>query len=165
MVKKSSHTICFFGAAAGFLILAIGVFLFHPASYLILNKGVVALRTVASLMFWIGLLAGIGLLIAASLILKKKAPDFLRDYKEKASENGKAAWLRRSLLKTKLSILMLVFFVVGVVGSAICIANNPLSTYHTFFFIALAVLGIFEYIVFNSKNFMYIVRRSEKNEE
>ena len=157
-MKKSAHTICFLGSAAAFLILAVAVFLFHPATMLSLNQGSNGLRLVASLLFWAGLLTGLALQAAAALLRRKKAPDFARQY------NKRHKAFRQRLWKTRLSMLLTACFAVGLVGSGISIALDPLTSYHTFFFIALAVFGLCEYLVFNSINCMYFMRRSEKNE-
>lgn len=158
-MKKMAPAICVIGSAVGFLILAVAVFLFYPASYLALNRGTSTLQLVAFLLFWGGLLVGV-LLQGVCLVLRKRAaPDYRRRRRNKLKKLSAAKRMRRLLIDNIAAGFMAIVFLVGLAGSVISIVDNPISSCHTFVFMALAVLGLFEYLAFNSLNFAYAISK------
>lgn len=159
-MRKNSVTVAFWISAAGFFLMALAVFLFYPSSYLELNRGDERLAYAASAMFWVGLLSGIIAQIVATVLRNRKDNTFARMYHHKLRKKG-VSRLRRSLPKGIVPLVFAALFLIGLVGSIISLIQSLNSSYHTFFFLALTVLGLFEYIVFNSINFIYIKRSEE----
>lgn len=157
-MKKKLIKTCFWGSVAGYLIMSVSLFLFHPAAMLALNQGKTTLQMVSSLTFWIGFLLGTILLIATYIIRKKAAPDFCWILNETAKKSFKVR-LISWLIQTPMSLVLIGVFLVGLIGSVISLICSTNSSYHTFAFLALTLLGVSEYIVFNNLNFAYITAK------
>ena len=159
-MRKSREQICFWGSALGFLVVSVAIFLCYPASYMALNRESDALRITACILFWLGLLMGLVFQIICFVLRKRQQPDYKTQFKQSVSGIIKGYFARNQIVW-----FMIAAFIVGLLGSAVSLANSNSSNYHTFFFMALTVFGFCEYLVFNSLNFAYIMQRSENNEK
>lgn len=159
-MRKVVQRICFWGSAGGFLLMSTAIFLFYPASYLALNKGTDSLQMISSIMFWAGLLLGLGLQIVSWILRRLEQPDYKIRFMEK-----RTGVLKKHIARNGIVWIMLVGFLVGLVGSIASLAHSTNSSYHTFFFMALTAFGVCEYFAFNSLNFAYTMQRSENDEK
>ena len=159
MIYKSKQGICFLISVCGIFLMSVAIFLFYPGSYLTLNKGNSMLQLFASLLFWVGLLAG-AVLQTISLVLRRKAaPKFRKELAKEQEECSKKQRLYRAAFKNKIALGMAIGFLIGVVGMVCSLIHSMDSSYHTFFFMALTVFGLFEYLAFNSINFVYAMSK------
>jgi hypothetical protein len=142
----------------GFLACAVAVFLFYPAMLQRLNSGSNALQIAAAIMFYAGLLVGILGILFTTIFRATKAPNFKKWLREQQAKRNIGIF-RRTVLKNWSAALCLLVFLVGLIGSIISIAVDESSSYHTFAFLACTVLGLSEYFVFNSINFMYLFKK------
>lgn len=163
-MKDKIIKICFWGSVAGYALMSVALFLFHPASMMKINQGNLTLQRVSGLMFWVGALLGTGLLITTFILRKKHAPNFEWILDEDAQSSLRIR-ITTWLFQTPMSVICVVVFLVGLIGSIASLMHSTYSSYHTFAFMALTLLGISEYIVFNNLNFAYITTRSEIDEQ
>lgn len=152
-MRKKTSKILYLSSAVSFFLLAVSVLLFYPSSYLFLNKGSRVLRYIAGILFWVSACSGI-ILQVVSRIMYGKLP-----------KSNNTDGIKSVLLRTPLSLIMAAIALIGVVGSAISMAITMNSTLHTFFFLAFAVLGITEYLVFNSRYFTNFMKRSDESDK
>lgn len=155
MTRKMSQGICFFGSACGLLIMSVALALFYPGSYLTLNRGNVGLQITASLLFWGGLLVGIVMQCVSLILRRKQNPEFKKNMKTEAAEKT----VVQRIFKNKLAMAMAVCFLVGVIGTVCSLIHTTDSRWYTFVFMALALLGLSEYLAFNSVNFAYAMHK------
>ena len=148
-------------ASAGVFLMWLHRGMFRPMGYWQLNRGETPPTDASSVMFWLGLLAGVIAQIVAVVLRKKQDRTFVRMYRHKQRKNGVNRF-RQIFVKSWISIAAAAVFLIGLIGSTISLIQSVNSSYHTFFFLALTVLGLFEYFVFNSINYVYI-RRSEED--
>ena len=161
-MRRTTQSICFLGSVFGIFVMSVAIFLFYPGSYMALNKGSTALQLTASLLFCLGLLAGVILQIISLVLRKRRAPDFRRQMMTRLHELSKSKRIHRLLFQNRLAVLMVCVFLVGLVGTVCSLIQSTNSSSHTFFFIALTVFGLFEYMAFNSLNFAYSMREEWK---
>lgn len=161
-MRRTSQSLCFLGSAAGFLVMSIAVFLFYPASYLALNKGTTVLQLIAFILFWAGLAAGVVLQVISLVLRRRKTSDYRQQRRDWLKSLGTGNRIRRLLLQNRIAGIMAIGFLIGLVGSVASILESPVSSYHTFFFLALTALGLCEYLAFNSLNFAYAMNKEWK---
>ena len=159
-MRKNKQTLCFLGSVLGIFLMSVALFLASPASYLKWNRGDLRLEFVAFVLFWAGILLGTVLQLMSMIFRKMEAGDFGRKYRKSLEKLPPRQRLCRYLFKNRISAIMAALFVIGLIGSTAELVNSEINNWHVFLFLALTVLGLFEYMAFNSLNFLYAVRRS-----
>ena len=159
-MRRAAQRRCFWGSAVGFLLMSAAIFMFYPASYLALNKGTDSLQMVSSILFWVGLLLGLGLQLVSWILRRLEQPNYKRQFMKK-----RTGMMKKHIVRNGIVGIMIGAFLIGAIGSAVSLMHSTSSSYHTFFFIALTAFGMCEYLAFNSLNFAYTMQRSEHYEK
>lgn len=159
-MRRNPQTLCFLGSVLGIFLMSAAMFLSSPASYLKWNRGDLRLEFAAFVLFWTGVLLGALLQLMSLIFRKRETRDFGKQYRKSLEKLPPRQRIRRYLFKNRISVIMAGLFVIGLAGSTAELIYSQINSWHVFLFLSLTVLGLFEYMAFNSLNFLYAVQRS-----
>lgn len=159
MTKKQKKVLrCFAAAFAASFLLGTSIALMHPAQWLMNNRKIQWFSTVDGILFWVSLIC-----LVVCQIIGRNAAKKCRDVTEKQATK------QIKFFKTKEALISTAAFLIGAVGTTICLIISSYSTIQTFLLAGIMVFGFANFLNFRSQSYRMIrlfwSRKSLKREK